>query len=295
MKSKLFTAVIAIALVFSCNQKAEKKVDIKDIKTIPVDVTLDGQPNFRDLGAYTNSAGKTIKRGLLYRSGTLSNLTEADQLKLKEIGVKTVVNFLTEEERNARGEDKLPEGVRSVFLPISGENNEAAAVLEARQTGDFSEVPSDFNYKIHELLTDAGKEAYAGLFQVLSDKNNYPVVFHCSHGVHRTGTAAALVLSALEVSWEDVEKDYLLSNDFRKEEIEKRIAALDKLAAQNPTIEDRKTNHKNIVAFYQLKPAYIEGTKKAIDAKFHGFPAYFETIGIEGADLKKIQNILLEK
>ena len=130
---------------------------------------------------------------------------------------------------------------------------------------------------------------------MLSDKNNYPVVFHCSHGVHRTGTAAALVLSALEVSWEDVEKDYLLSNDFRKEEIEKRIAALDKLAAQNPTIEDRKTNHKNIVAFYQLKPAYIEGTKKAIDAKFHGFPAYFESIGIEGADLKKIQNILLEK
>lgn len=294
MKLNLFTAVIAIALVFSCNQKAEKKVEIKDSKTIPVDVTLDGQPNFRDLGAYKNSEGKHIKKGLLYRSGTLSNLTEADQLKLKEIGVKTVVNFLTEEERNARGEDKLPVGVRSVFLPISGENNEAVAVLDARQTGDFSEVPADFNYKIHELLTDAGKAAYAGLFQVLSDKNNYPVVFHCSHGVHRTGTAAALVLSAMEVSWEDVEKDYLLSNDFRKEEIEKRIAALDKLAAENPTIEDQKTNHENIVAFYQLQAAYIDGTKKAIEGNYGGFKYYFDSIGINEKNIDHIRQILLE-
>ena len=243
------TLIVLLALVYSCNPKTERIEISVEKQTILGSAKLEGQPNFRNLGGYTNSEGKIIKKGMLYRSGTLSNLTEADQLKLKEIGVKTVVNFLTEEERNTRGEDKLPEGVRSIFLPISGENNEAVAVLEARQTGDFSEIPADFNYKIHELLTDAGKEAYAGLFQVLLDNNSYPVVFHCSHGVHRTGTAAALVLSALDVSWEEVEKDYLLSNDFRKEEIEKRIVALDKLAAENPTIEDRKTNHENIVAF----------------------------------------------
>jgi len=293
MKSKLFTAVIAIALVFSCNQKAEKKVDNKDSKTVPVDVTLDGQPNFRDLGAYTNSEGMIIKKGLLYRSGTLSNLTEADQLKLKEIGVKTVVNFLTEEERNARGEDKLPEGVKSIFLPISGENNEASLVLEARQTGDFSEVPSDFNYKIHDLLTEVGESAYAGLFDVLSNEENYPVVFHCSHGVHRTGTASALVLSALDISWGNIEKDYLLSNDFRKEEIDNRINALEKMASQNPTIEDRASNSRNIKAFYKLKPEYIEGTKKAIEMNYGGFDTYFESIGVVKSEIQSIKSILL--
>ena len=46
-------------------------------------------------------------------------------------------------------------------------------------------------------------------------------------------------------------KEYKL--DLRKEEIKKRIAALDKLAAENPTIEDRKSNSQNIEAFYRLK------------------------------------------
>ncbi len=293
MKIRLFITGIALALVYSCSPQTKEANNNLEIQTIPKKISLQGQANFRDLGGYKTVDGRSIKYGMLYRSGTLSKLTDSDIAKLEDIGIKTVVNFLTEEERQARGEDRLPEGVQSIFLPISGENNEAAAVLEARQTGDFSEVPSDFNYKIHELLTDAGKEAYAGLFQVLSDKNNYPVVFHCSHGVHRTGTAAALVLSALEVSWEDVEKDYMLSNDFRKEEIKKRIAALDKLAAENPTIEDRKTNHENIVAFYQLKPAYIDGTKKAVERQYGDFDSYFKVLGISDVGVQKIQEILL--
>jgi protein-tyrosine phosphatase len=179
-----------------------------------------------------------------------------------------------------------------VFLPISGENNEASLVLEARQTGDFSEVPADFNYKIHELLTDVGKEAYAGLFDVLSKEENYPVVFHCSHGVHRTGTASALVLSALGVRWDTIEKDYLLSNDFRKEEIDKRIDALEDMAAQNPTIEDRKSNSQNIEAFYRLMPEYIEGTKTAIEGQYGDFYTYFEALGIGESEIDKMQNIL---
>ena len=295
MKMRLFITGIALTLVYSCSPQTKEANNNLEIQTIPKKISLQGQANFRDLGGYKTVDGRSIKYGMLYRSGTLSKLTDSDIVKLEDIGIKTVINFLTEEERQARGEDRLPEGVQSIFLPISGENNEAAAVLEARQTGDFSEVPSDFNYKIHELLTDAGKEAYAGLFQVLSDKNNYPVVFHCSHGVHRTGTAAALLLSAMEVSWEDVEKDYLLSNDFRKEEIKKRIAALDKLAAENPTIEDRKTNHENIVAFYQLKPAYIDGTKKAVERQYGYFDSYFKVLGIGDVEVQKIQEILLSE
>lgn len=66
-----------------------------------------------------------------------------------------------------------------------------------------------------------GKEAYNGLFKVLADENNYPLVFHCSQGVHRTGTAAALVLRLLGVPWETIKEDYLLSNETRKHETEK--------------------------------------------------------------------------
>ena len=210
--SNLVIIIICIVIGFSCDSKTKPVTEVTQKKPTPLEVSLDGQPNFRDLGGYKTAHGQSIKHGMLFRSGTLSNLTDSDVGKLQDLKIKTVVNFLTEEERAARGEDKLPDGVKSVFLPISGENNEASLVLEARQTGDFSEVPSDFNYKIHDLLTDVGEAAYAGLFDVLSNEENYPVVFHCSHGVHRTGTASALVLSALDISWGNIEKDYLLSD-----------------------------------------------------------------------------------
>ena len=293
--SSLINIFIGVVIGFSCNSKTEPSREVIQEKSTPVEVSLEGQSNFRDLGGYKNANNQSIKYGMLFRSGTLSKLSDSDMAKLEDLKIKTVVNFLTEEERKARGEDRLPEGVKSVFLPISGENDEADAVLEARQTGDFSEVPADFNYQIHELLTDAGKIAYAGLFNVLSDKNNYPVVFHCSHGIHRTGTASALVLSALGISWENIEKDYLLSNEFRKTEIDKRIKALEIMAAQNPTIEDRKTNKKNIEAFYRLRPEYIEGTKHAVSQNYGSFNHYFSSLEISKSNLQQIQMILLEK
>lgn len=295
MNFKLFIAGVALALVYSCSPQTKKANNNLEIQTIPTKISLEGQANFRDLGGYKTDDGRSIKYGMLYRSGTLSKLTDSDITKLEELRIKTVVNFLTEEERQARGEDRLPKGVKTIFLPISGENNEANLVLEARQTGDFTEVPKDFNYKIHDLLTGAGEEAYAGLFDVLSKSENYPVVFHCSHGVHRTGTASALVLSALGVKWEVIEKDYMLSNDFRKTEIDHRIEELEKIAAQNPIIEDRKSNSQNIEAFYRLKPEYIEGTKKAVERDYGGFDSYFKALGIGVSEKQKMQNRLIVK
>ena len=58
---------------------------------------LDGQPNFRDVGGYKTEDGKTVKRGLVYRSGELPRLTDKDVAKLEQLGIKTVVNFLTDE------------------------------------------------------------------------------------------------------------------------------------------------------------------------------------------------------
>lgn len=37
-------------------------------------ITLNGQSNFRDIGNYTTESSETIKSGMVYRSGALSNL-----------------------------------------------------------------------------------------------------------------------------------------------------------------------------------------------------------------------------
>jgi protein-tyrosine phosphatase len=84
---------------------------------------------------------RKIRSGLVYRSGELPRLTDEDVEKLHALGVKTVVNFLTPDEIEYRGKDRLPEGVREISIPITGEiadvPDAAAQLVEARKTGDF--------------------------------------------------------------------------------------------------------------------------------------------------------------
>jgi protein-tyrosine phosphatase len=283
-----FLVLLVLTYLFGCSQGKQ------DVVQFERSISLEGQPNFRDLGGYETGNDKHLKTGLLYRSGTLSRLTEADIEKIQSLNIKTVVNFLTEEERNKNGEDKLPKGIKSIFLPISGQNNEAVTILKARQNGDFSQVPADINYKIHTLLIEDAQEEYAQLFHILSDEKNYPIIFHCSHGIHRTGTAASLILSTLGVPWETVRQDYLLSNEYRKEEIDQRVRALIQLADENQDITDLEQNKANIEAFYILKGEYIDGTKTTIEDNFGSFDQYLKSIGIQKEEIENIKKTLLE-
>ena len=149
-------------------------------------------------------------------------------------------------------------------MPIEGLGSEVDDLIIARKTGDFSKIPANFNYNIHKVLPETGKDSYAKLFDVLADESNYPIVFHCSHGVHRTGTAAALILSSLGVSWETIREDYMLSNEYRLSESTRRIEQLDGIAQDNPEVADKAINKKNIEAFYLLQPEYIDGTRSHI-------------------------------
>ena len=261
-------------------------------------IKLDGQSNFRDLGGYKASDGRTLKWGKIYRSGELPRLSDKDVEILDSLGIRTVVNFLTDQEIAARGSDRLPEEVNEIRLPIDTKmegGGLAEEVLKARKTGDFSKVPVEINPLMHRILINEAAEQYSRLLRTIIEAENLPVVLHCSHGIHRTGTATAIILSVLGVPWETVREDYLLSNSYRAEEIEQRLAQLKLLAAENQGIQADEVDMTNAKAFYVLQDSYIDASLDEAVKKYGSMENYLQqALGISADEIQKLKDILLE-
>jgi len=287
--ARIVAAIVAIGVVL-CARTASADEHI---------VALEGQPNFRDIGGYKTSDGRKVKPGLIYRSGELPRLTDEDVAKLRALGIKTVVNFLTPAEIEYRGKDRLPDGVREINIPITGEvadvPDAAAQLVEARKTGDFRKFPPAFNPQVHtDLVSGSADKQYRELFEILADDSNYPLVYHCSHGVHRTGTATALLLSALNVPWQTVRDDYLLSNAARESEVSPRITQLEGLAADIPMSDaERHENNQAINAFYILEPTYIDASLNAAVSKYGSLNRYLkEGLGVKALQKDTLRDLL---
>src|SRR5699024_1593804 len=78
---------------------------------------LDAVFNFRDIGGLTTEDGRTVKPGLVYRSGDLQHLSDAGAEAMVGAGLTNVVDLRTDQER-ADGPNRIPEGVRSVDADV---------------------------------------------------------------------------------------------------------------------------------------------------------------------------------
>lgn len=258
-------------------------------------VELQGQPNFRDLGGYETVDGRTVKWGEVYRTGELPHLTDEDVVALEDLGIKTVVNFLVPEEIEMSGRDRLPAGAREVPQPITGRVGEMSLEVQAAiRSGAFDSIPPEMNPEFHRALAEDGVEEYAALLREAMDPTNRPLAFHCSHGVHRTGTASAILLSALGVPWETVRQDYLLSNTYRAEEIEAQLARIRGAVATARGVPPDEVDMINVEAFFVIRGNYIDGTLDEAVETYGSMEDYIrEGLGISDEEIERLRAELL--
>jgi protein-tyrosine phosphatase len=260
-------------------------------------IPLKGQSNFRDLGGFMITDGRTTRWGEVYRSGRLSKITDEDVAQLENLGIRTVVSLLTEDDVEEYGQDRLPGGARAVSLPIDSETATELANLAtaALKTGDFSKIPIELNPEIHRLLVHDGREPYAALLRLIANPANRPLVFHCSHGVHRTGTGAAILLSALGVPWQTVREDYLLSNTYREQEVQKRLTQLRKMAAEKQDLRPEQVDMRNMEAFLIQDGSYIDASQDEMKTAYGSVDAYLrDGMGLSDQEIHTLRHDLLE-
>lgn len=172
---------------------------------------LEGGRNFRDLGGYETEDGRVVEWGSLYRSGVMTGLTAGDYEYLSSLGISTICDLRTLEERTSEPTNWAAGEVDYLHFPDPTEDMSFMSVL---MQGDAT--PQD--------VRDAFAGAYFGIahqqapaYEVMFDRlaaGDAPLAFNCSAGKDRTGVGAALLLTVLGVPRETIVHDYQLSDDY---------------------------------------------------------------------------------
>lgn len=172
-------------------------------------IPIEGTSNVRCVGAYATGDGRHVRRGRIYRSANLDELSPTGRARFDELGLGTIVDFRGVNE--AAAAPTFAPGVR-LHAPI-----EPTVADELRRRRELKPLDAAIAVEVMEQTYRwyalEKHDAFAKMFQRLLEDDGKPLLFHCAAGKDRTGVAAALILSLLGVPREVVVEDYLLSND----------------------------------------------------------------------------------
>jgi protein-tyrosine phosphatase len=166
--------------------------------------------NFRDFGGYPTRDGRRLRRDQLYRSGVMSQLSEADRRTVARFGLRLVCDLRRPDERASQPNPEFGPDVRSIAWDTSEEGAFLKALPDPRSIDPG---------RAHKLMARhyAGMPArltphLRGMFHELARGAGIPMIVHCTAGKDRTGFAVAMLLSALDVPRDAIFDDYLLTN-----------------------------------------------------------------------------------
>jgi protein-tyrosine phosphatase len=248
-------------------------------------VALKGGHNFRDVGGYPAADGRNTAWGMVYRSGTMAELSDSDHALLARLGLRTICDFRSSGERN-RQPSRLPDPAGFEIWSRDYETS-TADLVDALTRPDATATGS--RALMIEMYRDLAYEqvpGYRALFERLAS-GALPILFHCAAGKDRTGIAAALLLDMLGVPRDVVVEDYVLTDRFfdrgcalvRSDPWADRLGGIDQ-AVWAPIM--------------RADPAYIATMFETIEAR-HGSAEGFirDELGLDETAIRAIRTRLL--
>jgi protein-tyrosine phosphatase len=236
---------------------------------------LSGQHNFRDLGGVPSKDGRTVRQGLLFRSGDLHSITDRDIQTLSDLGLAMIIDFRSPRECAKRPHRLIP-GVReTILLPIF----DAPRDLAARYVGEGNgEGLSQLLVHEYERIVTNYVNEYRQFLHAVAHNPNVPLVFQCSAGKDRTGLAAIFLLTAMDVAMEDILADYFVTNVYAQAHAREIIGILDKDGH----------NGELMRPMLEVRQEYLDAAFSTINRKYGSLADYvFGELGAEPELLKE--------
>ena len=178
--------------------------------------------NLRDLGGWTRLGWGPVKRGLLYRSRALDNLSPEELEVIRSLHLKTIVDFRTSQEIEDRPDfAELLDGVEYYHIPMRSlkdvRDPEECQYIGGRWSEESARcLPQNIACQyVYRVL--ANIKLFKLLLRGAAEGRYLPALLHCEYGIDRVGTAAAFLLYAMGVTPDEILADYLASEEAYRE------------------------------------------------------------------------------
>ncbi|CAB4883829.1 MAG: hypothetical protein F2793_07890 [Actinobacteria bacterium] len=237
-------------------------------------VELGGLYNVRDLGGYRTSDGGTVRRGMLFRASSLHRLTDPDAWAA--FGAGAVIDLRYDRESLAFPlPDFIESHTHSPFLPNGWEIDPQLRALP----------PAEFLAKVFYDMVAFGGDTVRTVLAELDRDEAYPAIFFCMAGKDRTGVLAAVLLSLLGVSDEDIVVDFELSGD--------EVVALVEYLKNRENIEDHPMMNQPEELLRAPREA-MEIFLPEVQAEFGGIPGWVRGLQVPDATIAALRARLVD-
>lgn len=243
-----------------------------DAMRVERELTIEVAHNVRHLGGY-RAGGDGVTTTTAIRSASLHRLTERGLEQLREAGVRTIVDFRSDAERER---DVTPDtrrfGIAVIHAPVF--QHDASPVGLAREFPGFAAV--------YAMFLEIGAAAYRTLFETLSEAEGR-VLFHCAAGKDRTGVAAALLLELAGVDDETIIEDYMLTERLLAPLVEQWL----------PQMRERGYDDAMASALLAAPRQDIEATLSHLRERYGSAEGYARGIGVSDATVSAVRARLI--
>lgn len=283
--------IITFVMILSCSCQTDVQKEELELKNQLIGIT--GAHNSRQLGGY-QIGNKKIKNDLLLRTAAISGLTEADSIMLADkYKVQRIYDFRGKNEAMT-SPDVIPGNAGYLSLSISFDVSENVSEKKQSQeemimmllhNADNPLVQDMCDHMYDKIFFDeASQDVYRRFFAdlVSLDPEDGAVLWHCTQGKDRAGSASAMLLAALGADRDLIMADFTLSKEY-----------YDPFVYKIPVNND--TQSKVLNTLISANPVIFEQTLDKVDAKYGSLRNYLtECLGVTPEMMETLRDRYLE-
>ena len=291
---RTLSIIISImVMLVSCqtNVVEEQKIELKNQL-----IGLTSAHNARQLGGY-QIGSRRIKDNLLLRTAKISELSKEDSTLLcDKYKVQCIYDFRGKEE-SLSAPDVIPGKARFLSLALSFTGEESESGTDTKFENEEQMIGMLLQYADHPSVQAMCTSMYDVIFFEQSSLEVYrkffadlltvkpedgAVLWHCTQGKDRAGSASAMLLAALGADRELIMADFILSKDY-----------YDPIAVKIKT--ETESQKKVINTLISANPVVFEATLDKVDGKYGSLRNYLtECIGVTPEMMDVLRNRFLE-